>query len=807
MPVKTNGFMDWTRLFRGLEARVGALLLMGALVFACALAHADSRRIVITQDRDDNINVSVDPSLMPDANIRRESGRMVIELPDKAFPRGFEPGTLRVDSDSRQFVRVERTNNATTVVIDSSQIFLSIQDLSAPPRRTAPAPAVPTDVAREMAETKPSGPVASPEIPEPAQVPVTQPKVKLQKPEPVAAKSEKMTEAKPETEPEVKPAQPVPEKSAQSELKQVSKPEATMDEAPPLTPETLDEALSSMTVEEEPAEEVPEPLAAPVLTHEGETGIPLDHLMRQRRDPVTSDGTLIRIVAGLLVVLLMIGGFFRYMLPALMRRYPDFFKNRQEAYERKMAARTANAEQAGKGKKAREPLLGLAGLRKRELLPVEEAETVVNLENAEEEIEEEEVYPLFRQAGIFPALGVQEPDLLEVDEGLGTDEPEPVSPKLRTPEFRLPTLPKITLPEMPRISVPRISLPALPRLSMPAMPQIRLPEFRLPDYTPVQLKAASVWRTIRKRMEPDPERYMKQIKDMNGAFDVLYTRNLSRTKALHLVDLWGRHMIIATTSKTVTLLGVMRGEGRDLYFEDLTVDNVRLMGEYARGQSPTSYILDFYEEARSGIVQQANRTADAAEEADFDDLYRKYLREQEVRREQNRQVPEKPKPEKPEADAPKISADVTDWNRPVFPRKTVKTVERQQSVPASAPQPLDFLPEPDDESLRQTREELSWEVERPVVQTPVETPREKEIRREEIRHREILQEVVQVIRPRSVDDVVAENRRKKDAGPDMAADSPELRQEPVMPARKKTPRRHPAQMEEVVYLQDYDDEY
>lgn len=785
MPVKTNGFMDWTRLFRGLEARVALFLLTVLLASSCALGHADSRRMVITQDRDQNINVSVDPSLMPDANIRREKGRMVIELPDKAFPKGFPPGTLRVDSDSKGFVRVGRTDTSTTVTIDSDQVFLSIEKLSAPPQKVSPKPTPSPEASPSVANPsqgkieseakaseKPIAQKAHPAKP----IPASEPEVKPES-------SRTATPGKTETLPEPKRPVEKPAAEIESREKKPTKTEHSKEDAlkepvdPEKPPEIQPQAEEPPSLaEEEAVTPESEPEAEPTITHEGETGIPLDALLKQRPEPVTSDGTLIRVIAGLLAVLLMIAGFFKYLLPELMRRYPDFFKNRQEVYEQKKADLKT---QANKGRNERP--LGLGALKKRQALQDTDAspdipETALGDEALDPLPESmNETYPLFRHAGISPALGEQDADSPTPSANTDSDDrDEWIAPRYEQPEFRMPTIPRVTLPKisMPALSFPKFSAPRLPKPLLP-----KFPELRPPDFSPVQLKMTTIWRRIKKKMEPDPDRYMKQIKEMNSAFDVLYTRNLSRNKALHLVDLWGRHMIIATTPKSVTLLGVMRGEGRDLYFEDLTVDNVRLLGDVTRGQSAASYILEFYNQARASIVREANQATKASEEADFDELYRKYLKEQEVRREKRIETSQQVADD---VDAsPPISVDVSGWMQPVFPKKPVEATATSASPEIKKPTTAEF-------------DIKKQDIEKQPVVTHLEN--------QENRHQEILREVVRVVRPHSEGNPISEPSSTSISTPETAL--PRMRRKPARSTEKSPPS-----MEEVVYLHDYDDEY
>ncbi len=163
---------------------LGSVLLglsLAAVVFA-------GQKIVVTGDSEDNINISIDPSIIPNAQILRQSNQMIIKLPHSKFPGGFKPGTLRADATAKKSIELKKSANETQVIIKSDKIFLSIQDLSSytapkktaqPEINTAKAPAPTPAVAAKPSEAvKPK--------PQPAKTVESQPKPAAKPLSPVA---------------------------------------------------------------------------------------------------------------------------------------------------------------------------------------------------------------------------------------------------------------------------------------------------------------------------------------------------------------------------------------------------------------------------------------------------------------------------------------------------------------------------------------------------------------------------------------------------------------------------------------------
>ena len=200
--------MKTGRISRGLSGLlagfVAVFVLMSAL-WVMPLAMADSRGLIITQDSDDNINVTIDPSLISDVQIKRNDGKMTIELMDDRLTDTAKPADVVVDSPLKrsQTVQVQQSGKRRTVTINSSKVFLSIQELS--------------EVTLDGAKTELSKPEAivikKPE-PAPASAKVTTAKVATKEVPPPPPKKEtpKAVEAKkPEPKPEPKPvAKPEP---------------------------------------------------------------------------------------------------------------------------------------------------------------------------------------------------------------------------------------------------------------------------------------------------------------------------------------------------------------------------------------------------------------------------------------------------------------------------------------------------------------------------------------------------------------------------------------------------------------------
>lgn len=495
-------------------AAQASLWAFALLIALSPQAWADTRRLAIAQADDLSMQVRIDPSLVPDAQILRYPTRMVILLPDKAFPKGFASGTLRVDPASRVRVSVSHQNNATAITVRGDRVTLGIQDLSALTRPQA-------------------APVLAPES-SPGEGASAPPTAILAQSAPVSSQATSTRQAGPS--PHVTPpplrhhALPRATPPAPHALFPGASRQALPDAAPsPAAPQAG--GAGSVAPAASP-DSAPEPLPPDTPLDD----VPLSTLMKGR-EPVVTDATLIRLAGGLLVVL---------VLAVLTIR---------------LLARRHRARR----KAARSPR-GVAD-------PVGRSHT-------------------------------HQPDLAARRRTYD-------APESRAPDSLSRNRPDVFSSDAAGSVRPRASRPPRGLLGWVA-----------------------AWLQARRARETQRQR--DAVRQMNPAFDILETRDLGHGKSLHRVDLWGRQLIIATSSRSITLLAVLDDEGQDLYFNDAQAENGRLLAQmvgerdtlravFQQAERHWTPVDDLPEFARSQPVEQRHRAHRL--EAAFDDVYRKYLRD------------------------------------------------------------------------------------------------------------------------------------------------------------------------------------
>jgi flagellar biogenesis protein FliO len=285
-------------------------------------AWAGSGHLSISEDGEQNVNVTIDSALIPNAQIKRKDNQMVIQIPDGAG--GFDASKLQMTPGLQGKVDVEQLPGKKTVVtIRSENIYLNIQDRQAdhsPTPATKPAetgrkPLPKSNTPDKAAQPKPA------QSAEPAQL----------------AANAKAAEAKTADTPSSGNVTPKP----------ADHPKATASTAP------APAVLAAQTVEEtapeapNPKDAIRDPFAPPAglntqgaipslantqppkprFTEEGKDGIPLNMLVQSDATQLANDDTLIRVLASLVLVLILIVAFARFGLPKLMERYPGLFKN------------------------------------------------------------------------------------------------------------------------------------------------------------------------------------------------------------------------------------------------------------------------------------------------------------------------------------------------------------------------------------------------------------------------------------------------------------------------------------------------
>ncbi|MBK8189677.1 MAG: hypothetical protein IPK79_04435 [Vampirovibrionales bacterium] len=300
----------------------GLFALALALLFA-GPALADSRRLVVAQGADLSMQVRLDPSLAPDAQILRYPSRMVILLPDKAFPEGFAAGTLRVDPASRPRVSIARQNGATAVTIRGDRVGLGLQDLSrlessagpgssglgttgsaangASPPSSADARSAPGAPSAGVQAAKPATALASPLALLAQVLPVSSPSPQ---------KASRAIGA-PSARAAVSSA---PQPSNRRSLFSQTPPPQTA-QAAPAPAETASSEPLVPPLTQTPSQTAPQPQSVEALPSGSRLDdVPLSALIGGR-EPLLSNATLIRMALGLLIALGLVVGVLRYGLP------------------------------------------------------------------------------------------------------------------------------------------------------------------------------------------------------------------------------------------------------------------------------------------------------------------------------------------------------------------------------------------------------------------------------------------------------------------------------------------------------------
>lgn len=305
-------------------------------------AMADTKGITIRQDSDKNVNVMIDPVLMPNAQIKRRDNAMVIVIPESQL--GGNRNNLQIDPDLKRSVTInstdthseggddgEKKEKKAVITIHSQNIQLNVQkspDLSpvfleSPNKQAATRkdkPAVPpAKAAAPLPVTtlvKAAPPVAvTPTKPKGEPTAVAAP-VKPVSPAPAARKVPAINYLAVESEPH--PPQTPPKKNGEG----------------PFSKQRLEKILAQSEIQNQPQEpqpQEPQPAPPPSKTEtpppepdlsEGTQGRPLAELVQQQPLPVTADGTIPRIVISLIAVLAILFSTLKFGLPKLFAAFP-----------------------------------------------------------------------------------------------------------------------------------------------------------------------------------------------------------------------------------------------------------------------------------------------------------------------------------------------------------------------------------------------------------------------------------------------------------------------------------------------------
>ncbi len=784
------------------------LLTLLVLVFSTLASLADTRGIIINQDAQLNINVSVDPSMVSDAKIKRYADKMIIELPHTAFPKGFKPGTLRVDSASRPLVKIGKTDTATTVTIRSTKIFMSIQDLSTLSTITKhPSKAVKETVEKAVTSQQPALQSAQDKInamnermakstpttlKKPAKkkskwvdIPVVKkpPKAQLTTKQPATVPSPKTPKA-----PSVAPASSIEKTGAspnsKAPLKEIPQNSTSPARVQPLITPGLEEDTTLQKEEASPTPEdedeialdnIPEESTANTETEletltlmaleedidlrqfqatsspdKSNTGLPLETLMKPATPSLFTDGTVTRIIISLIFVLLLIGLFFKLVLPKLLQKYPDFFKNQQKKYEEKLS--------------------------KKPTIPIVPEKSEPKSVEKQKDLTQPSAPPL-------PPTLPPSKSLKDNDRTLSPVIPTSLVPPHK--EKKKARWKKKIKRRLPSLSLSRKNL-SLSKIKVwnPLPSMIGLTHKMSEEYQDYQQQR----RTRRYK------HYMEQLAQLNPEFNCMASREVKVNHALHLVELWGRHMVVATTPKNISILGVLGESGESLYFEDMSPENAKYLHDLLGEHTLTELFEDIPFKPLPRTPARKQQPLEASSNASTV-LYQKYLPQKEEEDKDSKMTtpPEKEtQPLAPEsqinrqkqqtpsltgqplasASQPTVIPDPEQWNQPVF--KKLANTPVMQAVSSSTPPSNNPIPKSSSKppSSGVTLPEAPSLIESAKASAEFQLPTED-----------------------------AERARQKQA---------EIRNEVeqfVSKALKPKVPTHPYQTEEVTVLKDYDDEF
>jgi flagellar biogenesis protein FliO len=288
-----------------LQTSLGWVLAGSILLSGQTFSWAQVAGIAIRQPAQSNdISVTIDPALVPNAQIKRHQDAMVIVVPEGLKNTGFSRQRLLIDAAAQDKVdiqsadlspvqlqatdSVQGANKQTVITIRSANIRLNV--------------AKPTE---EIAQTPPVPP------------PATQHQVALAKTETT------LPAATPKTAPTSAAPQPVKPTTPEPKIKENPATNPTPN-APPIeaqnTPETAPPPSIELPTIQPPNNSGSTPLS------EGEAGIPLEEVLHSQVPPITSDGTIPRMLISLIVVLGILIAALRVGLPRLLERFPELAK-------------------------------------------------------------------------------------------------------------------------------------------------------------------------------------------------------------------------------------------------------------------------------------------------------------------------------------------------------------------------------------------------------------------------------------------------------------------------------------------------
>lgn len=312
---------------RATSAALSAMVLLTtAFSLWMPVALSQEPTMNIARDANDNITVTMDPSMISNVQIKRSNGRMMIELLDEANESGYK---IEPILEQASLVKVGSGNRGKVITIDSDEVYLSIQEMQAgakpveaPARKKislSPPPEKKPDTraAMQKVASKPA-PVASKQTTKKASVPVPTATQAAATNSEVAPRTQKrMVQA-------AEPAMTKPKREETSEIDAVST--AAVDE------DNVDSNLDEEDLLNAPAgSETDEELLLlgaeeSAMSMDDFETIPLDDIYSEQQQSGFDWGNLIiKMGLSLLAVLALIVVSLKLLLPKMMDRYPAFF--------------------------------------------------------------------------------------------------------------------------------------------------------------------------------------------------------------------------------------------------------------------------------------------------------------------------------------------------------------------------------------------------------------------------------------------------------------------------------------------------
>lgn len=524
---------------RTLNQPTVSLLLLLLLGWGSALP-GFANKIAIDEDGDKNISVTIDASLIPNAQIKRSENQMVIQMPEA------EASKMLVNPALKGKVEViPGPGKKTVVTIHSGNIFLNIQNKEdmAPPvpggRATASKAGGKNDPPVAVTVIPRTATLAKPPLLEGAAKPLAKsakPPIKpantidkilndaVKKASQAHTKSASEGGANPFFNPFAKSLPP--QKTAKAVV--VPNASSSLKEEVQLTQPTLNKNVPDLQVKEpEPLQEASEPALAAVVDplDEGPNGIPLDNILPNRTEKtLVSSDAMWRTLASLVLVLAMLIAFVKVGLPRIFDWFPQLKAKLESQHASEPVQKTvlSKAEQKAKAREAMRA--NRTASRPTTPLPTGEPDDV--------DTRSVEDFPL---AASSPHAQRPSRDWVDSIASRRPSEPSP-EPDFSGEDFS-EVEPQMHLPARSPLEKSSGARKAPQKSSAPKKPRQGLFS-----------GLAGFLRVFSPRKNPQMARLRQE------GFQFLNHLNLGRERDLYLVEIQGRHLVIAATHSHMNLI-------------------------------------------------------------------------------------------------------------------------------------------------------------------------------------------------------------------------------------------------------------